>query len=80
MVFEFKTKFNISINLLFQSQTRSEKQALRQINQELMDRLKKLWNCYKQKSPERFVNSTSSSSSTASANNVNYLNDVKVVW
>ena len=56
---------------------RSEKQALRRTNQELMDRLKKLWNCYKEKSLERLGNSTSSNSSTASANN-NVNDDVKV--
>lgn len=41
-----------------------------------MDRLKKLWNCYKEKSLDRLGNSISSSSSTASANNNVY--DVKV--
>lgn len=46
-----------------------------------MDRLKKLWNCYKEKSPERFGNSHSSDSSTASANNLknSYNDDDKVV-
>lgn len=41
-----------------------------------MDRLKKLWNCYKEKSLDRPGNSISSNSSTASANNNVY--DVKV--
>lgn len=41
-----------------------------------MDRLKKLWNCYKEKSLDRPGNSISSSSSTASANNNVY--DAKV--
>lgn len=45
-----------------------------------MDRLKKLWNCYKEKSLDRYGNSISSDSSSASANNVNKVddNDVKV--
>jgi hypothetical protein len=46
---------------------REEKQALRQTNQELMERLKKLWNCYKEKSLERLCSSISSNSSTTSA-------------
>lgn len=42
-----------------------------------MDRLKKLWNCYKERSLERFGNSISSNSScSTSANNV--ASDVKV--
>lgn len=63
---------------------RSEKQALRQTNQELMDRLKKLWKCYKEKSTERpNGNSMSSQSSTTSMNNTksnNYENKVAKVF
>lgn len=47
---------------------RKEKHALRQTNQELMERLKKLWNCYKEKSLERLCSSMNSNSSTPSAN------------
>lgn len=58
---------------------RAEKQALRRTNQELMDRLKKLWNCYKEKSLDRHGNSNGSDSSSASANNVKKVDDdVKV--
>jgi hypothetical protein len=55
---------------------RAEKQALRKTNQELMDRLKKLWNCYKEKSLDRLGNSMSSDSSASANKNVD---DVKVV-
>jgi hypothetical protein len=54
---------------------RTEKQALRQTNLELMERLKKLWNCYKEKSLERLCNSMSSNSSTTSAS---FKNNLKV--
>lgn len=52
---------------------REEKQALRQTNQELMERLKKLWNCYKEKSLERLCSSISSNSSTPTAFVKNHL-------
>lgn len=64
-------------------QIRNDKHSLRQTNGELMDRLKKLWNCYKEKSPEwtgsnSTINTINISSATTTSAN-NFYNDYKVV-